>query len=383
MMRLRKIEMDRKKAGKITGVSDMSDEDLMNIIYRTEDMVEKSPLLQTVDDRCRDQLVMSLIPISYPGGSMVVRKGDHGEEMYFIARGLVEVLASNGDRLSTFGDGEYFGEISLLSAGKRLHSVRTMESTDMYALHRDAFLKLIDEFPEDVEVFVMTALKRTLGALQHDYVVAKKHQHMGNNEDTEKSRKKVKALIKVIQGAGTDKLPYSEIEALIEKEEGTGAKLNHKRQAQDLNSLNAPLETIDSIVSHVIEDIVIKEEETKEDKGRDNRPKMAFLEEQDEVRDLDVHHDLDDDLERHSILSSNLRVQSKIMAPDLLRRHSVDLMSDNPTANLPISELTNSSIEQINDEDPNPVPESGRKYWGGKMSHFEQSLTIAEVGPEH
>ena len=61
---------------------------------------------------------------TYPHGTVVVSAGDAGEEMVIIQAGAFEVFQINQKlglerTLARLGPGQYFGEISLLSGGKR------------------------------------------------------------------------------------------------------------------------------------------------------------------------------------------------------------------------------------------------------------------------
>jgi ABC-type multidrug transport system fused ATPase/permease subunit len=78
-------------------------------------------------------------------GFDVVRQGEPGERLYVVAHGRVEVLVSGSDGqrvVNSLSDGEYFGELALLSGGPRTATVRTAEPTELYSLGRPEFLAL-------------------------------------------------------------------------------------------------------------------------------------------------------------------------------------------------------------------------------------------------
>ena len=62
---------------------------------------------------------MALRPMVYAAGEYVIRKGEPGKEMYFLARGQVEVLGDSGPALATLQPGDFFGELSLLLSQPR------------------------------------------------------------------------------------------------------------------------------------------------------------------------------------------------------------------------------------------------------------------------
>lgn len=66
--------------------------------------------------------------------------------MYFIASGAVEVEASGGKvRLE---EGNFFGELALLTRERRTATVTAIKSTDLLVLDCDEFHRFIDRYPE-------------------------------------------------------------------------------------------------------------------------------------------------------------------------------------------------------------------------------------------
>lgn len=115
-----------------------------------------------------------------PQGEDVIREGEVGAEMYFIARGSVSVRTSgesppshlqivvNELVVSTLQQGHYFGEMSLLSATplKRTATVRTVTPVELYVLKQDDLNKVLGFYPEIRWAMKMMAKMRSkaLGA---------------------------------------------------------------------------------------------------------------------------------------------------------------------------------------------------------------------------
>jgi glucose-6-phosphate 1-dehydrogenase len=92
------------------------------------------------------ELALVLKPAVYAAGDTILEKGAAGSEMYFVARGEVEIV--DGDKLlSTLGEGSFFGEKSLLLAEPRSASVRARTQCDVYVLPRNEFMKVLREHP--------------------------------------------------------------------------------------------------------------------------------------------------------------------------------------------------------------------------------------------
>ncbi len=67
--------------------------------------------------------------------------------MYFIQEGIVDIIKSNGEVLTTLSDGSYFGEICLLTKARRTASVQAVTYCNLYSLSVDHFNTVLDQYP--------------------------------------------------------------------------------------------------------------------------------------------------------------------------------------------------------------------------------------------
>ncbi len=123
-------------------------------------MVSRVPLFSGLDAASIAELVGLLRARTVASGTTVVRKGDRGDAMYLIASGLVEVATTSGPR--RLSEGDFFGEMALLSRAPRSASVTTLRSSDLLVLDADDFLRLIDRLP-DVRARVEDVAKARAG----------------------------------------------------------------------------------------------------------------------------------------------------------------------------------------------------------------------------
>lgn len=82
---------------------------------------------------------------------VIVQQGDPGDRFYILARGTVEVTRlDNGQtvQLAKLEDGDYFGEMALLSDQPRNATVRTLTPCVCLSLPRDLFDRLLAREPE-------------------------------------------------------------------------------------------------------------------------------------------------------------------------------------------------------------------------------------------
>ena len=89
-----------------------------------------------------ERLARNLIPISVPGGTVVITQGEAGDRFYAIVEGAVEVL-EGGRRIATLGPGGSFGEIALIRDVPRTATVVATTASRLLALDRDEFLRAI------------------------------------------------------------------------------------------------------------------------------------------------------------------------------------------------------------------------------------------------
>jgi monovalent cation:H+ antiporter, CPA1 family len=77
---------------------------------------------------------------------VVIRKGDHGTEMFLISSGAVEVVLPG--RRTRLGSGEFFGELALLDDRPRQADVVALAYCRVLVLGAADFRRFLREFPE-------------------------------------------------------------------------------------------------------------------------------------------------------------------------------------------------------------------------------------------
>jgi voltage-gated potassium channel len=109
-------------------------------------MVARVPLFARLDAAAIASLVGMLRARTVPAATTIIRKGGRGDAMYFIASGRVEVESAN-DKV-VLQEGDFFGEIALLSREPRSATVTALRPTDLLVLDADDFLRLVDRLPD-------------------------------------------------------------------------------------------------------------------------------------------------------------------------------------------------------------------------------------------
>jgi glucose-6-phosphate 1-dehydrogenase len=110
-------------------------------------MLEQVPIFHGGNPVFLQHLALTLKPVAFAPGDLVIKKGDVGNEMYFVCRGEVEILDGGGAKLNTLGPGDFFGELSLLFSTPRTASVRATTPCDLFVLNKAEFVQLLKDYP--------------------------------------------------------------------------------------------------------------------------------------------------------------------------------------------------------------------------------------------
>jgi putative ABC transport system ATP-binding protein len=93
----------------------------------------------------------------HPAGSVIFRQGQEGDKFYLIRRGAVDVVQDNGEPggkvLSRLKEGDFFGEMALLTGEPRSASIVVREDVEAYTLGKADFqnaLKTSASFKEQL-----------------------------------------------------------------------------------------------------------------------------------------------------------------------------------------------------------------------------------------
>ena len=128
-------------------------------------ILEKVPLFRGAGEEFYRELVLHLEPMVFLPGQVLMRRGEMGHQLYFINKGKVEVL-SRDDRevLAVLSDGDFVGEMALLSSQPRANTVTATEYCNVYALGREGFDRVLSGFPEVAAEVRRVAEERRLEA---------------------------------------------------------------------------------------------------------------------------------------------------------------------------------------------------------------------------
>uniref|UniRef100_A0A3Q3BG45 Potassium/sodium hyperpolarization-activated cyclic nucleotide-gated channel 1-like n=1 Tax=Kryptolebias marmoratus TaxID=37003 RepID=A0A3Q3BG45_KRYMA len=149
-------------------------EEIIN--FNCRKLVASMPLFANADPNFVTSMLTKLRFEVFQPGDYIIREGTIGKKMYFIQHGVVSVL-TKGSKETKLSDGSYFGEICLLTRGRRTASVRADTYCRLYSLSVDNFNEVLEEYPMMRRAFETVALDRLDRIGKKNSILQHKVQH--------------------------------------------------------------------------------------------------------------------------------------------------------------------------------------------------------------
>jgi len=141
-----------------------------------ERVLAVSPLFRGIPAEAYEALTRYFKRNSFADGEVVVAQGDQGDSCYLIRSGKVVVSTEDFRHpgkmiaLGTLSEGEFFGEVALLSDKPRTATVIALGKTEVMELTKEDFDAIVAKFPtvlETVERYqkqrVQSTIKKVIG----------------------------------------------------------------------------------------------------------------------------------------------------------------------------------------------------------------------------
>ncbi|XP_034383259.1 potassium/sodium hyperpolarization-activated cyclic nucleotide-gated channel 4 [Cyclopterus lumpus] len=149
-------------------------EEIVN--FNCRKLVASMPLFANADPNFVTSMLTKLRFEVFQPGDYIIREGTIGKKMYFIQHGVVGVL-TKGNKETKLSDGSYFGEICLLTRGRRTASVRADTYCRLYSLSVDNFNEVLEEYPMMRRAFETVAVDRLDRIGKKNSILQHKVQH--------------------------------------------------------------------------------------------------------------------------------------------------------------------------------------------------------------
>ena len=114
--------------------------------------LQSVPLFKNLATDELSHILQYAVTRSYKKSSVVISEGDDTDSLYVIESGSVKVYLSdnNGKEviINTLETGDYFGELSILTTGKRSASVITTSNSSFTVIYKRDFKELLFNHPD-------------------------------------------------------------------------------------------------------------------------------------------------------------------------------------------------------------------------------------------
>jgi cAMP-dependent protein kinase regulator len=121
-----------------------------------DNLLAASSLFQTFSPSERDQILTHLTLEEFPEGAMVIEEGSPGDCLYIIKSGEVEVFTADAKEeklvLATLREGDYFGEISLITGRPRTASVKVLRPAELVRVSKADFDRVVAQHPDTMKI---------------------------------------------------------------------------------------------------------------------------------------------------------------------------------------------------------------------------------------
>jgi monovalent cation:H+ antiporter, CPA1 family len=142
----------------VAGASATEPHPRFDIGLDTHRLIERLDILSGLDERQLGRVAMLLRPRFTVPNERIIRKGDRGDAVFFIASGAVEVTLPAGP--VRLGSGEFFGEMALLSGRPRHADITALTYCRLLVLRKADFEHFITANPEAKEAINRIAASR-------------------------------------------------------------------------------------------------------------------------------------------------------------------------------------------------------------------------------
>lgn len=104
--------------------------------------------------------------VDFPTGRYIARQGEVGSGIFVIASGRARVVRGD-EELTTFGPGDFFGELSVMDRAPRVASVVAAEPTSCLAIAAWDFLDLLEKNPKLMKAILLEVVARLRATTEH------------------------------------------------------------------------------------------------------------------------------------------------------------------------------------------------------------------------
>jgi CRP-like cAMP-binding protein len=110
------------------------------------ELLKGVPLFSKLDKKALEDVAHIADEIDLPAGKEMATEGDRGREFFVLLKGEAEVTRG-GEKINTMKQGDFFGEIALVTKMPRTATVTATSEVDVLVITERAFDSLLKNSP--------------------------------------------------------------------------------------------------------------------------------------------------------------------------------------------------------------------------------------------
>ncbi len=116
------------------------------------ELLQSVPLFGDLSESSISKIADQMILRSYSKGQMILMEESSGETFFVLGKGAVKVTRMSDDGreviLAMLGEGDFFGEMSLLDGEGRSANIVAIEDSEALTIKRSEFLAILENYPK-------------------------------------------------------------------------------------------------------------------------------------------------------------------------------------------------------------------------------------------
>jgi CRP-like cAMP-binding protein len=118
-----------------------------------QDRLKSIPLFSSLSDKALDTLSVFSSETSVSSGKRLVHEGDYSYDLIVIESGTADVI-KGGEVIGSLGPGDVFGEMGMLSGGKRTADVIATSSMRLITLSKWDLKRISAEISDQLQALI-------------------------------------------------------------------------------------------------------------------------------------------------------------------------------------------------------------------------------------
>ena len=110
------------------------------------ELLKRVPLFSKLDKKALEDVAHIADEIDLPAGKEMATEGDRGREFFVLLKGEADVTRG-GEKINTMKEGDFFGEIALVTKMPRTATVTATSNVDVLVITERAFDALLKKSP--------------------------------------------------------------------------------------------------------------------------------------------------------------------------------------------------------------------------------------------